>query len=243
MVYEILEILICDGAGEDKIPNGFKCTINSETKINSVSLKNNTLKIDFSKALLDVQKEKEEQIIESIVYSLTGIDGINNIIIYIDGKILTTLPKSNITLPSTLTRDFGINKKYSLTSNHHIKKTTIYYLNTFNNETYYTPITLVNNDERDKIEIIIDELSNKIPDDNLSSYLHNDTKVLNSYIKNETMYIDFNNNILNDFDNNSILEEVIYTISLSINDNYDIKNVFFSVNNKEIIKTTIKSLE
>ena len=57
------------------------------------------------------------------------------------------------------------------------------------------------------------------------------------------MYINFNENILNDFDNQDILEEVLYTISLSVNDNYEIENVFFSVNDKEIAKTTIKSLE
>ena len=57
------------------------------------------------------------------------------------------------------------------------------------------------------------------------------------------MYVNFNENILNDFNDNNILEEVIYTISLSINDNYEVNNVFFSVNDKEIVKTTIKSLE
>lgn len=243
LVNEVLEILRCNSNSEDKIPNGFKCVLNEKTKINSISIKNDTVKIDFSKELLEIDKQLEEKVIESIVYTITNIENINNVILYIDGKILTKLPQNNIELPSTLNRDFGINKKYELTNTKNISKTTIYYVNKLNDNIYYTPITIVNNDPREKIEIIIDELSNKIIDTHLNSYLNNNTKVLNSSIKDNTMYVNFNENILDGFDNNSILEEVIYTISLSINDNYNVKNVFFDVNDKEIAKTTIKSLE
>lgn len=241
LIEELINILTCNSTNQDEIPNNFKCVLNKETKINSISVKDNTLKIDFSKELLDT--DNEEKTIESIVYTLTALDNIDNVIIYIDGNILKKLPKSNITLPSTLNRNIGINKKYELTDTKNINKTNIYYINKIEDNIYYTPITLINNDNREKIEIIIDELSNKINDNNLNSYLNNNTRVLNSYIENDTMHVNFNENILNNFDDNNILEEVIYTISLSINDNYDIKNVFFDVNDKEIIKTTIKSLE
>ena len=238
---EAIEILKCNGKYKDKIPNNFKCVLNSKTKILDTEVKDNTLKIDFNEALLDT--DNEIKVIESIVYTLTYINNIDNIIIYINGELLTKLPKSNITLPTTLNRNIGINKKYELVSNTNIKKTTIYYTNTYDDFTYYVPVTLINNDSRDKIEIIIDELSNKILSNNLNSYLNSDTKLINSNIENDTMYVNFNENILNDFNDNNILEEVIYTISLSINDNYEVNNVFFSVNDKEIVKTTIKSLE
>lgn len=241
LIYELLNILTCNSSDQDKIPNGFKCVLNEKTKVNSVSIKNNTLKIDLSKDFLETNNE--EQVIESLVYTLTALDTVNNIIIYKDGKLLDKLPKSNITLPSTLNRNIGINKKYELTNTNKISKTNIYYINKVDDMIYYTPITLINNDAREKIEIIIDELSNKIIDSNLSSYLNSNTKVLNSYIENDTIHVNFNENILNDFNDNNILEEVIYTISLSINDNYNVKNVFFDVNDKEIAKTTIKSLE
>lgn len=241
LIYELLNILTCNSSDQDKIPNGFKCVLNEKTKVNSVSIKNNTLKIDLSKDFLETNNE--EQVIESLVYTLTALDTVNNIIIYKEGKLLDKLPKSNITLPSTLNRNIGINKKYELTNTNKISKTNIYYINKVDDMIYYTPITLINNDAREKIEIIIDELSNKIIDSNLSSYLNSNTKVLNSYIENDTIHVNFNENILNDFNDNNILEEVIYTISLSINDNYNVKNVFFDVNDKEIAKTTIKSLE
>lgn len=241
LVSELVSLLTCNSELQDKIPNDFKCILNENTKLNNISIKDKTLKIDFSKELLDT--DMEEKTIESIVYTLTSIDNIDNIIIYVDGELLNKLPKTNLTLPSSLNRNFGINKKYELVDTKSINKTTIYYINKINDNIYYTPITLVNNDTREKIEIIIDELSNKLTTDNLSSYLNNNTTVLSSHIENNIMHINFNENILTGLDNNSILEEVIYTISLSVNDNYGVKSVFFDVNDKEIAKTTIKSLE
>ena len=41
----------------------------------------------------------------------------------------------------------------------------------------------------------------------------------------------------------NILEEVIYSISLSAFDNYDIKEVIFEVNNEEIYKSVLKTIE
>jgi len=39
-----------------------------------------------------------------------------------------------------------------------------------------------------------------------------------------------------------ILEEVIYTICLSIKDNYDTKEVIINVDNEEISKTVLKTI-
>ena len=41
----------------------------------------------------------------------------------------------------------------------------------------------------------------------------------------------------------NILEEVIYTISLSVCDNYEVKGVVFNVENEEIYKTVLKTIE
>lgn len=236
---ELLEALIIDSEKQNLIPNGFRPIIPANTNINKITYKDNTIKIDFSKELLDTNKDNEEKIIESIIYTLTSINEIKNVIIYIEGNILTRLPKSNTTLPTTLDRNFGINKEYNIFSNKDITKTTIYYVSKFNNIEYYVPVTKINNDSRDKIEIIIDELSShSVYGSNLMSYLNNNTKILSVNNENDILTINFNDAIYNDINEKEILEEVIYSISMSINDNYDVKEVIFNVNNEEIYKNT-----
>lgn len=235
MVRELLETLITDGIGEDKIPNGFTSIIPSDTKINSIELDKGILKVDFSKELLDVKKELEEKVIESIIYTVTEVKEIDKVVIFVDGKILTKLPKSNINLPTTLDRNFGINKKYDITTFKDITPVTIYYINKHNNNTYYVPVTKYINDDREKIEIIIDELTTSpIYTSNLMSYLNSNTKLLKSNIDKDLMSLEFNDYIFNDYEDKKILEEVIYTISLSIYDNYNVHEVSFINDSKEV---------
>lgn len=241
---ELLETLIVDSKNENKISNGFKAIIPSDTKINSIKYENNLIKVDFSKELLNVKKEYEEKIIESIVYTLTSIDDIKYVIIYVDGDILTKLPQTGINLPSTLDRTYGINKEVNINNYKDVNKVTVYYLSKNDDELYYVPVTKYVNDNREKIKIIIDELATSyMYNSNLMSFLNNNVELLKADKELDTLFLVFNEYIFNDMDTKSILEEVIYTINLSILDNYDVKEVVYKVNDEEIYKTDLKILE
>ena len=241
---ELLQALIIDSNKQDSIPNGFKALIPSNTQILSLTYNEGLIKVDFSEELMNTNLENEEKIIEAIVYTLTSIQDVNKVIIYLNGEILTKLPQSKITLPSTLDRSIGINKEYNLNNNKNINKTTIYYISEFNDKEYYVPVTKVTNDERSKIEIIVDELSsNNVYKTNLMSYLNSNTKLLSVNELEDEMVINFNSAIFNDINEKEILEEVIYTISMSVSDNYDINTVVFNVEDEEIYKKTLKSIE
>jgi len=240
----LLEYLIIGGKKESSIPNGFRSIIPSGTEIKSVELKDKLLKINFSKELLEIDEALEEKMLEAIVYSLTSIDGIEGILIYVEDDLLTVLPKTKTNLPTILTRDIGINKVYDLTDTKDITKTTIYYVGKNNEDYYYVPVTKINNNENDKVKVIIDELSSgPTYEDNLMSFMNLNAELLNYEIKEENMYLTFNDYILNNLEEKSILEEVIYSISLSILDNYDVNEVIFMIGDEEITKSVIKTLE
>lgn len=241
---ELLQILIKDGEGNDKIPSGFQAVLPSETKILSIGFENDILKVDLSKELLDVTETEEESLISSIVYTLTSIEGIENIILYVDGDILSKLPQSKINLPSTLNRKIGINKEYDLKSFNDITSVTVYYIGSYNDDYYYVPVTKYLNSDREKIKIIIDELaSGPTYGSNLMSFLNGNTKLLATEQEVDTLFLTFNEYIFSDMDERNILEEVLYTIELSIAENYDVKEVIFEVDNQEIYKSVLKSIE
>ena len=243
-VRNILEYLIIGGKKESSIPNGFRSIIPSGTEIKSIKLTDGLLKINFSKEILDISEDLEEKMLEAIVYSLTSIDGVKGILIYVEDELLTVLPKNKINLPSILDRNIGINKEYDLNDTKNITKTTIYYVSKNNDNYYYVPVTKVNNSKNDKIKVIIDELSSgPIYEDNLMSFMNLNTKLEKYELKNDSMYLTFNNYILDNLEDKKILEEVIYSISLSVKDNYNVKDVIFLVNEEEIAKSVLKTLE
>ncbi len=243
-IREIIEILIIDGKRESVVPNGFRAIIPSDTKIISTELTEGIVKVNFSKSFLDVNKEMEEKLIEALTYSLTSISEVKGVLIYIEGELLVDLPQTGKRLPAVLKRDFGVNKVYDIDSISAINEITVYYLNSHNDNHYYVPVTKYTNDNRDKIKIIIDELtSGPLYETNLMSFLNTNAKLLNYELNGESLILNFNSYILDDIKNKKILEEVIYSIALSVGDNYGVKEVVFMVDNEEIEKSTVLGIE
>lgn len=211
----------------DKLPTGLSGIIPMNTKVNNVEIKESIVTIDFSKELLEVKEELEERLIEAITYSIINIDGVEAITIKVDGNLLTELPKTKKKLPELLNRNFGINKVFDIDNLNSIQKVTLYYLDKISNQNYYVPVTKYLNDDREKINIIIDNLSsNYIYESSLVSLLNQNTELINYEIEDEIMTLNFNNSI---FTHDKILEEVTYTIKESVCSTYPVKSVILEV--------------
>lgn len=239
---DLLNGLIIDGAKSAIIPNGFRSIIPTGTSILDVKLDNKVLTVNFSKEILDISSEYEEAMIESIVYTLTSIEGIDKVNIQVEGKELTKLPHSKKNIPTSLDKSYGINKVYDINNTKDIDSITLYYVNSYNDNKYYVPVTkYINNDSQDKIKVIIEQLSNSLTyESNLMSYLSDSTKLLDYEIDDKTIKLNFNNMILSDISSNNILEEVVYTIGYSINEVVDVDEVVFYVNNEKICNFLLK---
>ena len=142
-------------------------------------------------------------------------------------------------------KSYGINKEYELTSLSDVDSYTVYYVLNYNDDVYYTPVTkYINNSNQDKVKVIIDELATSITyQSNLMSYLDSNVKLLDYEIGEDSVKLNFNEMILSDITNNVILEEVMYTIGLSICDELSVDKVIFEVGNKEISTFSLKTLD
>lgn len=226
--YVIENLTISDKNGY-YLPNGFNAIIPKNTKILTKSLEEDLLKINFSKEFLNIEKENEEKMLEAIVYSLLEIKGIKKIMIFVEGENLTKLPNSGKNIAIILDKNIGINKTYDINSLKETDKTTTYYLSKIDNVYYYVPVTSITNNDKEKVEIIIEKLkTSPTYKTNLISFLASNTELLNYEILENSVSLSFNNNILS-LDNNQITEEVKYSIALSIRDTYNINQTIFYV--------------
>ena len=238
LIDELIEAMKIDGKYQDKIPNGFCALLPSDTKLLGKEINNDVVTLNFNSNVLDVKSENEEKVIESLIYSITSIEGIDKIIIKIDGENLKKLPKTGIILDTELTRDYGINKTYDIDSIKGINKVTIYYTSKNNNsDVYYVPVTKYVNNDEEKIKIIIDELASKFSfESNLMSYLNYNTKLLDYNLNENEIDLNFNEYLFDSTENKKVLEEVIYSISYSVMDNYNVDKVNLFVNNEKVTK-------
>lgn len=230
---QLVEYLKLDGKYINNIPGDFKPYINKDANLSSVTFTGDTLKVEFDNDIF--VDNNEIKILEGLVYTLTSIKGVNNIIIYCKGEVLTYLPKSKTVLPSMLNRNIGINKIYDITSYNDVKSVNVYYVSNHNDDYFYVPVTKYVNDKREKIDIIIDELtSSKSFNGNLMSFLDEQTKLISYSYIDDKFDLNFNEYILSDVNEESILEEVTNVINLSIKDSYDINEIIYSVDNNEV---------
>lgn len=226
----------------NKYPSNLKGMIPINTNINSIKLENNILYIDFNDSIMEIKPELEEKVIEALVYSLTNLDKVEGIVIKINGKPLTTLPKSGVELPDVLTKKIGINKIYNINSLTDITKIVTYYVTEISDKSYFVPVTEYVNSNKDKIKIIIENLSSSyIYETNLMSYLSSNTNLINYEVSNNHVVLNFDDGIFNN--NDFILEEVIYSISASIFDNYDVEALIIKVNNEKILTKSKKDID
>lgn len=155
--------------------------------------------------------------------------------LFVNGDMLLKLPNSNKSLPSILSRDYGINKVYDITTLTPINKMTLYYYINIDNVYNAVPVTLFTNDDTSKIEVIVKNLKSSLAyQTDLVSFLNNNTKLLDYEINENTIKLNFNNSLLDNFYDDSLLEEVKYAISSSIKDSLNISDISFYVDGHAI---------
>lgn len=238
LIREKIKILI----NGDKSLGKFYSLIPKNTILKDVKVKKDSVYLNFNKEFLSVNKYLEESMIEAIVFSLTEINGINNVYINVDSKKLTKLPNSGREIPYPLTRSFGINKKYDLNSLNELDKTIVYFVKTCDEVEYYVPVTKVSNTSGSKIDIIIEELKSTVnAQENLNSYVSSNIELVDSEITDEKVNLIFNDFIFSDASSKVILEEVKYVVSQSVFENINVKEVIFSTKEHNNIVSVKKS--
>ena len=225
----------------DSSLKSFYSLIPKGTILKNVKVDKDTVYLDFNKELLNVNEYIEESMIEAIVWTVTEINGINNVYISVDSETLKELPNSHQELPVPLTRNYGINKKYDIKNFNDLDKTIIYFSKSDGENNYYVPVTKISNMTSEKIDIIIEELKSSInAQDNLNGFIPNNLELVSSEIDNNKMNLVFNNYIFNDSSKKVILEEVKYLLSESVFANYDIDEVIFSTESDKNITRVVK---
>lgn len=220
--------------GTSEVKKGFLPIIPEGTKLIDFNIENDLIKINFSKEFLNISLENENKLIESIVFSLTSLEGIEKVMIFVEGKLLNELPNSHKKLDVYLDRSYGINKIIDINKISGNKMVTVYYLSQ-SDEVYFIPVSYVLEDNQESIQVIVESLrSNKMNSSYLSSHLDYQVELMNYEKIDEEFFLNFNDALLSSVYDGKLKEEVKYALSYSIFDTYSIENVIFQVNSNKI---------
>ena len=216
------------------LPVGLSGILPEGTKVLGVSIADGTVTLNLSKEVWEGEKELQERLIEGRTYSITSLEGVSGLKLQVEGIQVSEIPATKKIVPEILNKEYGINKVYDLVHSSGVQKVTTYYLNEISNQKYYVPVTKYVNDSREKIDIIVENLSSSfLYESSLISLLQSDVELMNYQVEDELMLLNFNHSL---FDDEKLLEEVTYQVAYSIFDSYNVKTVLFEVEGEEFTR-------
>ena len=236
-IENIIELLIIEGKYSDLIPNKYKAILPSETKILDIEEKEDILIINFNNKFLESSSENVEKYISLIVHNCLNNTNFNKLYIEVESKLLTN--HNNTIFEQPFTKSYPVNMINKSKDYKNIKRTEVFF---YSKNDDMVPITILNNSNKKKLDIIIDELSNSNYKD-LYSYMNYNVNLIDSKIENEDMLLFFDDSIYDNNVNKVVLKPVYDLLEASIISNFPVKNIKIYVNNKEIKKSDIKNVE
>lgn len=200
-----------------RIESNYKGYIPSNTKVIELNIKENILYLNLSE---DFLKGNIDIMVPGLVRSILDIKSVNKIDLKVMGEYINNYDY-------LLDNKIPINTRYNISNRKNINEVMLYYLSKDNN---YIPVSKYVNDDREKIEIIIEELRDNC-DEKLISYLNSNTKLIDYNEENDILFLNFNNYLKDDKD---ILNYNLNEIAYSVFDNYNVSSVMFRINDNNL---------
>jgi spore germination protein GerM len=201
-------------------PYGFSSYLPSSTKLLDYSIDVDLLKLNFSKDILSVKVGYEEKMLEMIIYSFTNIDGIDKVMLFVEGELLHMMPNSNKVLDSVLDRRFGINKVYDIQTLNDNISFNVYYLGK-SNDYYYVPVTYVVSESDDVVEMIIKRLKSNTISSSLLTHINSNVEMISYELDDEKIEVLLENVMYDGYLN----ETIEYALVSSFKDTFNIEKV------------------
>ncbi len=168
-----------------------KPTLPENTEVIGIALDNGTARVNFCDSFLDMEPGMEEKVLNSIIYTLTEFETIDEVEILVDGQYIDTLPDG--TDASAAQRRDGLNVEVTEEAEEAAEEAAVklYFIN---DEDYVVPVTR-HIAETDELEgnAIYELMKGPDPNSGLNSYISNELDINEVSIQNSTLKMDITN--------------------------------------------------
>jgi len=240
---QALSYLIQDGPVSNMLPDGFQAVIPAGTTFSLNLDSDGTLYADFSKEFTDYKGTNEQQIMQSITWTLTQFDNIKRVKLSVDGKSLQEMPVAKTPVPTEgLTRADGINivKNYAGEVTNSSSMVVYYSAETSAGTTYYVPITERYDNSEDVYTALVDALkSGPIGDDSIQAPFNSDVDLTEKPFINDKgiVTLDFNDYLYADSSKKAISDQALNCLVLTFANRLAVDKVSIEVEGKTQMMT------
>ena len=218
------------------VGTGLKNVLPEGTTIRGIAHNGDTVTVDFSKEMMNYQTEEEEQmIVDSVVWTLTGMNDFKKVKFLIDGRQQPTL-KMGTPVADAISRENGINLQVAqnvMPSN--TTKLTLYFTgaNSSGDYSYLVPVTRLIPKVQDAnlVDLTLNELAKGPSVAGLSEVMTTALQLPKSELKDKVATLDFGEDFQAVGETNAG-KNMINAIVLSVAANAGVNQIQFTVNGK-----------
>lgn len=203
------------GIREDLALVGLLPVLPAGTEIIGMSINEGLAKVDFNQNILSYETERDEKaIVQSIVYTLTEFEAIDQVRLLVDGKEIKKLPHGT-KVNQPLERE---NINLGLQLGEEEIPVVVYYKTTSNGEdSLFVPVTKGINSLKADIKSVLTALVEGAPEDKgLYSELPAGVELNDVYVKDGVAYIDFSKEIENMPTNRLHQQSMVYELGFTL---------------------------
>lgn len=234
---QVLQYLVMGGPALNVLPSGFTPILPKGTEFEVNLQKDDTIVVNFNKKFLDYKEKDEQQIFESITWSLTQFKEVKRVVVQVEGKVLTEKPFAKTPI-TNFSREMGINHDdNSVVDIRNSKTATVYYVTQEDESSYYVPVTkrMSNKDDVSTVEQIVNELVQGAGYSSpLVTEFNKDVVLNDAEISKGNVTLNFNKNIYTNPKNKEISSSLLHALVLSLTEQPSIDTVKIKVEGESV---------
>lgn len=234
-----LEYMVEGGPAEGLIPSGFSALIPKGTTIVTNITNSGLAIVDFSEEFTQYNPQDERKILEAITWALTGFKSVNQVEIWVAGRVLKQMPVDEMPLDEPLTRGMGINLERTQDVNPALASAVTLYFQSQNadNYTYYVPVTrLIPHTDNMTAAAVHELVKGPLEESTLSSVMAATTEVLNVEQKEDVVIVNFGSNIKGA--DNKISSDSLQALVLSLTEQIGVPRVQIMIDGQAVVSTS-----
>ncbi|MBB6452026.1 germination protein M [Salirhabdus euzebyi] len=232
---QTLEYLVKDGPVTNMLPNGFQAVLPVGTEVNSMNLEEDgTLIVDLSEEFTNYTEKEELQILQAMTFTLTQFDTVERVKLRIEGQEQDVMPVNGTPISNGLSRANGINLHVGdVTDLTNSTATTLYYPAQHDGQYYFVPVTVpIESEEADMYESVVKNIING-PGYEMAGLLNVFQEgvelTAEPVYKDGVLSLTFNDAIFNSIENQTISNEVLSSLVLSLTEQPGVEAVQVTV--------------
>lgn len=228
-----LQYLVKDGPVSNMLPDGFQAVLPAGTEVLGADLKGDTLVVNFSEEFKEYRAEDEKEIAQAITWTATQFDNIENVKVQIDGVAQDAMPVDGTVIGDDgLSRADGINEKVGdavdMTGT---KAVTLYFPAKGQDDRYFVPVTQrVKADQGNIVAAVEGLFEGPSTDSGLSGIFDQNARLVSDpVIEDNVLTLNFNQAVLADKEEETISNEALNSLVLSLTTQEGIEKVAIQV--------------